>query len=142
MSSPNAIPLPKKRKYTRHKDTGARLGVRSPDKRFDALDRRCKYGRILKAVTDGLVEHLGGAPTFAEELIIHSAAVKSCKLAILSETLLDGVEKPADGHHVLAWMEALRRDLLALGLKRVVKAKSFEHIIDEIRAKKDADDAS
>jgi hypothetical protein len=98
----------------RHK----KLGPFSRDQRLANPDRRTHAGRILKAVTIELMNHLGDA-TAPQRLIVQSAAIKAVRLSLLTENLLAG-DPPSDGsdHHALAWLNSMRLDLQALGLER------------------------
>ena len=69
-----------------------------------------------------LSAQLGGDPSPAEALLIQGAALKACRLYLLSEKLLDGGDiSEGTDHHALAWLNSMRLDLQALGLKRVVR---------------------
>ena len=92
-------------------------GPFSSEKTLATLDRRTRAGRIYKQVMAQLIEHLGGAPSATERLMIESAAIKSVRLHLLSEKLLNG-EDVASDHHALAWLESLRRDLQSLGMTK------------------------
>jgi hypothetical protein len=72
----------------------------------------------MKSVTAELIKHLGDASA-PQRLLIQAAALKSVRLMLLTDQLLDGTP-PSDGsdHHALAWLNSLRLDLQALGLER------------------------
>jgi hypothetical protein len=93
-------------------------GPFSRDQAIVDLDRRTRAGRVMKGVIRELNAHIGDAMA-PQRLIIQSAALKSVRLALLSDQLLNG-EPPSEGsdHHALAWLNSLRLDLQALGLER------------------------
>jgi hypothetical protein len=98
------------------------VGPLSRKSSLAAVDGRTLVGRILKQVRSELVAHLGGDPSVAELLLIENAAMKSARVALLSQKLAEGGEiAPGADHHVLAWSNSLRLDLMALGLQRRVR---------------------
>ena len=112
MSEPSKSP---KKKFR----TGAGVGFASRDRSLTSLDRRTRAGRVLRTVEADLIEHVGGHPTAAELLIIKSASIKACRLALLTERLLTSGELATSAEdHALAWLNSMRLDLSALGLQR------------------------
>jgi hypothetical protein len=100
----------------------APVGPFSRDRSLTTLDKRTKAGRVLRQTRLDLADHVGGAPTAAERLIIESAAVKATRLYLLSEKLLNGGDISSESdHHALAWLNSLRLDLSALGLEKRIK---------------------
>jgi hypothetical protein len=95
-----------------------RPGPFSRDQALVDLDRRTRAGRVMKSVTAELIKHLGDASA-PQRLLIQAAALKSVRLMLLTDQLLDGTP-PSEGsdHHALAWLNSLRLDLQALGLER------------------------
>jgi hypothetical protein len=93
-------------------------GPFSRDQALANPDRRTRAGRVMKTVVAELMEHLGDASA-PQRLLVQSAALKSVRLALLTDQLLDGTPM-AEGsdHHALAWLNSLRLDLQALGLER------------------------
>ena len=85
---------------------------------------------MMRSVEADLASDLGGDPTTAERLLIQSAAVKATRLSLLADQLLDGVEIQTDQHHVLAWSNSLRLDLIALGLERRAKTVPTNPLAD------------
>jgi hypothetical protein len=100
------------------RDRHRKPGPFSRDQALLDLDRRTRAGRVMRSVITELTEHIGDA-TAPQRLLIQSAALKSVRLALLSEQLLDG-SPPSEGsdHHALSWLNSLRLDLMALGLER------------------------
>jgi hypothetical protein len=72
----------------------------------------------MAQVTADLIAHVGGDPSATQLIVIQGAAVKAVRLALLSEHLLTGDPGDGDQHHVLAWLNGLRRDMETLGLER------------------------
>jgi hypothetical protein len=105
-------------RMSRTKDRHKRAGPFSRDESLLSLDRRTRAGRVMKSVIRELTLHIGDA-TAPQRLLIQSAALKSVRLALLSDQLLDGTP-PSEGsdHHALSWLNSLRLDLVAIGLER------------------------
>ncbi len=100
------------------------VGPFSRDRRLveATVDRRTKVGRLFRTTVADLSDQIGGAPTPAQSLIIQSAALKACRLYLLSEKLLDGGEiGEKSDHNALAWLNSMRLDLTALGLARQIR---------------------
>ncbi len=77
---------------------------------------------MLRQTRLDLTDQIGGDPSPAQALIIQSAAVKATRLFLLSDKLLSGGEiGDATDHNLLAWLNSLRLDLMALGLERRLK---------------------
>ncbi len=112
--------MSKPAKSTRRK--GPAPGPTSKDEAISRIDRRTRAGRLMRTLEADLTSDLGGDPSAAQKLLIKAATVKAVRLALLADQLLDGVEVQSDQHHVLAWANSLRLDLVALGLERRAKA--------------------
>ncbi|MEE9249739.1 MAG: hypothetical protein V3U93_01250 [Alphaproteobacteria bacterium] len=66
-----------------------------------------------------MTEHVGGAPTAAERILIRLASIKSLRLALMVDHVLsEQAITERDDRQYLAWSNSLRRDLDTLGLKR------------------------
>ena len=97
-------------------------GPFSRDQALANPDRRTRAGRVMRTVTEELMAHLGDASA-PQRLLVQSAALKSVRLALLTDLLLDGTNiSEGSDHHALAWLNSLRLDLQALGLERREKA--------------------
>ena len=74
----------------------------------------------MKTVARNLLAHIGDDVTAPQRLLVQAAALKSVRLALLSDRLLTDDNGLADGndHHALAWLNSLRLDLVALGLEK------------------------
>lgn len=95
-------------------------GAFSRDHVLATLDRRTKAGRVFRTIEKDLTAHVGGAPSAVERLLIQSASMKGTRLALLSESILDGRDIGNDGQ-ALAWANSFERTLIALGLKAAIK---------------------
>ena len=114
------------------------LGPFARDRSLTTIDRRTKAGRVLRQVRADLTAQLGGDPSPAEALIIQSAAVKATRLFLVSEQILSGVNfSQGSDAHALAYLNSMRQDLTALGLKRVARDVSpkLEDILRDHAAK-------
>ncbi len=97
-----------------------RTGPFSRDQELANVDRRTRAGRVMRSVTIELMNHLGDASA-PQRLLVQSAALKATRLALMTESLLDGAGfSEGSDHHALAWLNSLRLDLVALGLERRV----------------------
>ncbi len=111
-------------RQTKQRPSNMPLGPFSKDRRIvqASVDRRSKVGRLFRTTIADLSDQVGGKPTPAQSLIIQSAALKACRLYLLSEKLLHGSDMAeASDHHALAWLNSLRLDLTSLGLERRMK---------------------
>lgn len=110
-----------------------KIGPTSRSRAIAEFDRRTKIGRLYKATMSDLVAHVGGAPTAAELLLIESITTKAVRVRLLTERLLAG-EEIATGtdHHLLAWSNAMGRELAMLGLAS--RARDITPTIDDIKA--------
>jgi hypothetical protein len=86
-----------------------------------ALDRRTVEGKFLEDTRIALLNQCGPDPTPAQQLLCQMAAVKAVRCELLVRIILgpqpkDKPIKDNREHHALAWMNGLRRDLVALGL--------------------------
>ena len=103
---------------SKSKTKARQVGPYSRDEVLSRVDRRTAVGKVMTAVERELTSDLGGDPTMGERLLIQAVAVKAARLHMLSDDLLSGDEPGGDGHHCLAWLNSLRLDIVALGLKR------------------------
>ena len=108
-----------------------KIGPRRSAASLAKIDKRTRPGRVYRETIAELVGHVGGAPTAAERILIEAAAVKSVRLWLLSQRLLDGKEVASD-QNALAWLNSLRLDLQALGLAS--RAKDITPTLDDIKA--------
>lgn len=95
--------------------TKNRIGHRAKDSTLLNVDKRSREGKFLAEVHQSLVEHLGGAPSVPERIMIDLIKVKMLRLALIAGRVGDLTKDDAD--RVLAWSNGLRRDLETIGLK-------------------------
>ena len=95
--------------------TAPKVGGFSTLNRIMKADGRTHIAKLLKEVRASLAEHLGGAPTAAEAILVHSVSIKVVRLALLDERVLSDLE--SDKHQWLSWSNSVRRDLEVLGLR-------------------------
>jgi len=101
---------------------GVRVGAHSKARQLAHVDGRTLAGRVLRRTRADLTQHLGGHPSAAQKLLIESAAIKSVRLFLVSSRILDAGDVGIDdGNHVMAWLNSLRLDLVALGLEARAK---------------------
>jgi hypothetical protein len=80
------------------------------------LDGRVKEARLMNRVRAELIAHVGGRPSATQRLLIERAAILSLKAAQIDLKILAGEELTQhDNQHALAWLNSLRRTLVALG---------------------------
>jgi hypothetical protein len=94
--------------YSRIIDKGAR----------GAINGRSREGRYLAAFEAQLLEHLGRPPSIVERALITRCARLSLHLELIDEQAFlesKGLTQ-CDINHYCAWSNALRRNLLALGI--------------------------
>jgi len=78
------------------------VGPFSKDRRLTTagLDARSKVGRLMRQTKSDLSAQLGGDPSPAECLLIQAAALKACRLYLLSDKLIGG-EEPGEGSVIM-----------------------------------------
>jgi hypothetical protein len=104
------FPLPAKKKRRKIGPFARRLS-------FGQLDLRTAEGQFANDVRLALTEQLGGNPTPAQQLLIQSVSLKALRCELLTRRVLcEQNIKSNNDNHLLAWMNAMRRDLQALGL--------------------------
>jgi hypothetical protein len=82
------------------------------------LDGRTKEAMLMRRVRAELTDHVGGNPTVTQKLLIERAAILSLKVAQIDLRILAGeVMTQHDNQHALAWINALRRTCVALGIE-------------------------
>jgi hypothetical protein len=84
------------------------------------IDGRCRVARQIREFTETLIEHVGGQPTPAQQVLIREAAIKNCRVVMLVDQILagEGVDFDCASRTYLAWSNSLRRDLESLGVSR------------------------
>jgi hypothetical protein len=95
------------------------------------LDGRRKEARLMRAMRDELVAHIGGAPSVIERRLIDRAAVLALRLAIMDARAPDGRLSEKDAREYLAWSNSYVRTLRELGVKSPPEP---EKTVDELLA--------
>lgn len=93
-----------------------RVGAYSSDASLRNIDERTAEGKLMRAVRDDLVRHMGGAPSYPEQLLIQAIAMKAVRLSHFAQKLLAGDAERTD-ERFLAFSNSLRLDLALLGMK-------------------------
>ncbi len=98
--------------------TAHEIGPYSRPLALAKLDGRTREAALMRRVRAELTAHVGGSPTFPQRLLIERCAVLSLRLAKIDEAILAGDQLTLhDNQHAIAWHNALRRSLDALGLE-------------------------
>jgi hypothetical protein len=88
------------------------------------IDERTREAALMRKVRDDLTRHVGGRPSVTQRLLIERAAVLALRVAQIDEKIVCGEMLTGhDNDHGLAWINALRRTLQALGLEPAAVAK-------------------
>jgi hypothetical protein len=103
-----------------------------------SLDGRSKAARFLRMVERTLAEHVGGAPSAAQRMLISRAALLSLQLHAMDEAALAAGEmSEGNSRRYLAWSNTLTRCLASLGLKgAAAKPPSLADLAAELRRPK------
>jgi hypothetical protein len=95
-----------------------RVGPYSSLASLRKLDRRTSEGRFAKRVRDQLIDHVGGAPTVAQSILIEMITLRVLRVAMLADHVARSADvQERDDRQLGAWMNGLRRDLEVLGLQ-------------------------
>jgi hypothetical protein len=83
------------------------------------LDARTLEGKTERRALRELTAHLGGNPTFPQEVLIRRAARLLVMIELMEKRLIESDEmSDFASRQILAWVNTLRRTLEALGLQR------------------------
>lgn len=111
----------KRKPRLRHVDVKAHpngFGVYSRRDQLWELDERTREAQFMRSIREELTAHVGGHPSVTERLLIERCVMLSLKCAQIDARILAGEPFTDHDHrHGLAWMNALRRSLLELGLQ-------------------------
>ena len=83
----------------------------------DAIDGRSREGKFLRGVEAELVDSVGGAPSFAQRMLIRRAARALLRLELLDQKMSDGSWTDHDARTFGGLSNNLRLTLRELGLK-------------------------
>ena len=95
------------------------------------LDGRTALARKISELRRQLIEHVGGSPSIVETLLIERMVHKAIK-AFLYETNYYSEKDQGSEDHYYALVASLRRDCVALGLK---KAKILDDLNEHHKQK-------
>jgi hypothetical protein len=98
------------------------------------LDGRTREAGLMRRVRAELTAHCGGAPSFPQRALIERAAVLALRIAQIEAKMLAGeVLTLHDNNHAIAWHNAYRRTLAAIGLD-AAPAKPAGRTMADLRA--------
>jgi hypothetical protein len=81
------------------------------------LDGRTREAALMRRVRADLTVHVGGDPTFPQRLLIDRAVVLALRVAQIEAKMIAGETLTLhDNNHAIAWHNAFRRTIAALGL--------------------------
>jgi hypothetical protein len=99
-----------------------RVGPYSTRAVLMALDRRTRESALARSTHAELVAHVGGHPTPPQALIIQLVVLRTLRIALLVNRLGVGELTEHDDRTLNAWMNSMRSDLLALGIRAPEKS--------------------
>jgi hypothetical protein len=91
------------------------IGPYSSDASLAAIDGRTRLGKQLSELRAALSEHVGGAPTPTQQIVIESLAIKTLRCRLAAARVIQNPE--SDSHQVLAWLNGAERAAALLGLE-------------------------
>ena len=105
-----------------------RIGPYSRALPLACIDGRTREGKFARAVQDELTQHVGGAPTAAEQILIKLASIKVLRVALMTRhELSEHSISERNDREFLCWSNSLRRDLDVLGItKRATQSPSLK----------------
>jgi hypothetical protein len=85
---------------------------------FSILDKDTAEGRFAADIYKALTEQLGGDLTASQQLLVQCTALTALRCELLFRTVFatEGPSTDCNETHLIAWLNSLRRDLVALGL--------------------------
>src|SRR5438105_14864700 len=103
------------------------------------LDGRTREAILMRRVRVELTAHCGHTPSATQRLLIERAVMLSLKVAQIDAMILEGY--PLTGHdnvHALAWNNALRRTLEALGKPAAQRTPSLSEYFADMASRGEA----
>jgi hypothetical protein len=84
------------------------------------IDQRTVEAKLLRTTQEQLIDHLGGEErvSVAERMLVQATAVLALRLKCALDRYMNGGDVESLDRHVVAIQNALRHNLMALGLKR------------------------
>jgi hypothetical protein len=120
----------------KNKPDRKQIGPYTGDAALAKLDGRRKEARLMRAMRDELIAHIGGAPSVVERRLIDRAAVLALRLAIMDARAPDGRLSEKDAREYMCWNNGYARMLQTLGLKpSPPPKKSVDEMLAEIRGR-------
>ena len=118
------------------KPARSRIGLFSRASAVRDVDGRTAEARIIKSTVRELTDHVGGNPTAAQRLLIQATATLVLRLRCALDRYVTGDDPETLDRHVVSLQNALRLNLVALGLERPKdQAPSLSSYL-ELRAKR------
>jgi len=99
------------------------------------LDGRSAGAKLFKRMKQGLIDHMGGKVSFAEEVFIESLAYDMLKKRLYDVGIINH-ETFGSRDHSLALGNSIDRRLIQLGLKKVTRVQDLDSYLREKREAK------
>ncbi|MBV9826127.1 MAG: hypothetical protein JO001_10700 [Alphaproteobacteria bacterium] len=97
-------------------DKARNIGPYSRPASLGKLDGRTREAALMRRVRAELTDHVGGSPTAPQRLLIERAAILALRCAQIDAAILaDKALSLHDNNHAIAWHNAYRRTIAALG---------------------------
>lgn len=101
-----------------------KVGPYSKPGRLAKVDGRRREAIRLRNIRAELVRHVGGSPSVAERHLIERTALLILRMELMDRGVLaDGVVTDHDATQYICWHNAVRRSLIAIGLKATPEHK-------------------
>jgi hypothetical protein len=118
-----------------------KLGPYSKEIVLGHVDHRTREGRLLLQMRRALADHLGGERKVnaVQRALIERASWLQLRCATLDERIIDGTFSDYDNKSYLAFANALRRTLVALGVEKADdKPSTLAEAMERARAAREA----
>jgi hypothetical protein len=90
--------------------------------RWAGVTARTREGKLIRDIRDGLIRHVGGAPSATQRALIERAVMLTVQLARMdAKALADGAMTEHASREYLAWSNTLTRTMKVLGLEGVAE---------------------
>ena len=95
-----------------------KVGPYSRQAALSNIDGRTKEARLLKSLRAELIEHVGGAPSTTQRLLIDQCVQLQLRIALIDRKTAEGEPMTEhDSRTYLAWCNSLARLVRQLGMK-------------------------
>jgi hypothetical protein len=100
-------------------------------------DGRTREARLLRSMRKALIEQLGGADRLlpTQRVLIERAVTLQLRCSMLDQRIIDGTFTGYDNNSYIAFCNALRRTMQALGPETPVTASAPQSLADYIASK-------